>query len=158
MDKTYTNRLFVWSLATFHTSFFFAIAILLLYWTGILGSLLSSFNTLIGFALFGVFWLVTSWTTHRALKSISGSDFKKILARPLELSKIFGYGVLWGGVNSLLFFLIVLIAFITYFHGGDSTRNKHTRSPLFHRICWNRGFIGSLPCWCLLWTGIRHPG
>lgn len=105
MSEPPPQRLLAWALAAFHNGFFFAATFALLYRSGRLADLLGSLNTLLGIAVFAALWALTWWTTRRAL---AGVDWLA-LERPRQLLPIAGRGLLWGGVNGLLFFLAALL-------------------------------------------------
>ncbi len=102
------DRLLEWSLGSFHTCFFVLTLVILLYTRGVLGELLGSLNTLIGFALFAALWCTTLWCTRRALRAIALRQGRTapILSDPLDL---WTASILWGGVNGALFFLILIL-------------------------------------------------
>jgi hypothetical protein len=93
-----------WSLAAFHAGFLFAVLIALVYAGGGLGNLLSGLNTWLGLGLYAVFWATTWWTTRRAARGFAWSA----LDRPAALAGRLWRVALWGGLNGVLFFLIVL--------------------------------------------------
>lgn len=110
------EALLTWSLATFHTAFFVVALVTALYWLGPLGELLGSLNTLIGYALFGILWLSTWWTTRRTLRRVArlyqAPSFSEMIlgseAPPLFTVDFFSQAVWWGGVNGAVFFLFIL--------------------------------------------------
>jgi hypothetical protein len=101
------QRLLEWALAAFHNGFFSAAIIALLYGSGNLAELLGSLNTLIGIAIFAFLWGLTWLTTRRAL---AGVDWLA-RERPGQFLPIPGRGLIWGGVNALLFFVAMLLVF-----------------------------------------------
>jgi len=107
-DQTWLRRTLTWSLASFHAAFLFAALIALLYAGGGLGGLLASLNTLLGLGLYALFLLNTWWTTGRATR---GLDWVA-LADPWAPLDHFWRIVLWGGVNGLLLFLVLLAAIV----------------------------------------------
>ena len=100
-----TDRLLVWSLATFHTGLFVICLVIVLYWNGTLGDLLHNLNTLIGLTFFVVLWCTTWWCTRRALRGIT-------LVTPAGLllsGELLSRGTAWGGVNGILFAVILFL-------------------------------------------------
>ncbi len=106
-------RLLEWSLATFHTSFFFAVLILIAYLGGGLASLLASLNTLVGTAIFLVFWAITWFCTRRAIRSVVKSD-QLLPIGSNEIRTAFLHGPLWGAVNGVVFLLVLAISTTIY--------------------------------------------
>ena len=110
------ESLLAWALATFHTAFFIVALVSVLYWLGSLGGLLGSLNTLLGFALFGILWLSTWWTTRRTLRRVArlyqAPSFAELVwgveNPPLFSAGFFSQAVWWGGVNGAVFFLCIL--------------------------------------------------
>lgn len=108
MANSNSSRLLEWALGTFHTAFFFAVLALLLFLTGSLGNLLALLNTLIGVALYLALWLITYFCTVQAARRIL-----KPLApgatglRGISLLRVLRYGILWGALDGLFFFLIL---------------------------------------------------
>lgn len=104
-------RLLIWSLATFHTAFFFAVLVVLLYLSGQLRNLLASLNTLVGTAVYGVLWITTWWCTHRAYQQLRWIE----LATPLNFLELIGVAIKWGAVNGVFFLILasILLAMIT---------------------------------------------
>ncbi|HET8569513.1 MAG TPA: hypothetical protein VFM93_11070 [Candidatus Limnocylindria bacterium] len=80
-----------WPLATFHTTLLALVTVVLAYRGGGLGEALSGLSTLAGFALFGVLWATTTYTTRRALRDA-----------PVRGGMV-RMGVRWGAVNGALF-------------------------------------------------------
>lgn len=106
MDKTIrVSRLVEWSLATFHTAFFFALIFALLYVSGALAGLLASLNTLIGIGIYAVFWVPTWYCTHRAFSSLQRADG---IERPTFVDFIL-LGSKWGAVDGFLIYVLVVI-------------------------------------------------
>lgn len=62
------EALAVWALATFHASAFVAVALLVLYAGGGLGSALQGLNTAVGLGLFVALWATTYVATRNALR------------------------------------------------------------------------------------------
>jgi hypothetical protein len=104
-ERTPSRHLLEWALAAFHNGFFFAAALALLYRAGGLGVLLGSLNTLIGLGAFVVVWGLTWWTTRRAF---AGVDWLA-LEQPRQFIPMLGRGLIWGGVNGVLFFLAAFL-------------------------------------------------
>jgi hypothetical protein len=99
-------RLFEWGLATFHSGFFFATILLLVYSTGALGSLLASLNTIVGVILFCLFWLTTWWCTRQAIRRItSAAPGRPVEIGKKEIRKALYLGAFWGGLNGILFLI-----------------------------------------------------
>jgi hypothetical protein len=124
MDKhPFPNRALTFGLATFHTVFFVVFLVLLLYSRGILGSLLAGLNTLTGYAVFGVLWGTTWWTTRRALRGyLKGIDqdgglnwTAEVLKGQLGWGWVVARGVIWGGVNGFLFLIALALILAIYF-------------------------------------------
>ncbi len=101
-------RLLEWSLATFHTCFFFAVLILTMYLRGNLATLLAYLNTLVGTAIFLVFWAITWYCTRHAIRRILEPEHLLTIG-PNEITSALAYGPLWGGINGVAFFLALLI-------------------------------------------------
>ncbi|MEP7200881.1 MAG: hypothetical protein ABI874_13745 [Chloroflexota bacterium] len=93
------DRLLVWSLATFHTAFFMAVLIALLYASGSLGALLGSLNTLVGLAIFGALWGATWFCTRASLRKFGLNSF----AHPNAYGQLYILGLRWGSVNGMIF-------------------------------------------------------
>jgi len=90
-----------WSLATFHTTVFVLVIVLLAYSGGGLGQALGGLNTFAGLGLFLVLWTTTYLTTARAL---AGLDFIGS-ARDRR-----GYGrraFRWGAANGMSFLAVL---------------------------------------------------
>jgi hypothetical protein len=103
----------VWGLATFHTVAFVLLLLVLLYAGGSLGSLLQGLNTELGFGLFGALWATNWLCTRRALRGLGAlrpvaEGWPKGLRRLRWLGSVSGQGVVWGGVNGVLFLLCLL--------------------------------------------------
>ena len=105
MKPTRNERLLVWSLATFHTAFFMAVLIALLYASGRLGALLGGLNTIVGLLLFGALWYTTFECTDRARRSLRWTT----LEAPIDLTQLIGLSFVWGGANGVLFFIFLLL-------------------------------------------------
>jgi hypothetical protein len=103
VDSTRSYSLLTWGLATFHTTFFVTGLATLLYVGGNLGSLLGSLNTLIGIALFNVLWFTTWWSTRQALRGLQWPTLENLSKREMIYRAVF-----WGGVNGVLFLLVIL--------------------------------------------------
>jgi hypothetical protein len=101
------DRLVVWGFATFHTAFFMAVLILLLYVGGNLGALLGSLNSVVGVALFGALWATTWFSTRQSWRGLHWS-----LAGPPDFRRLAWLGMLWGGLNGMLFATVLLCVFI----------------------------------------------
>ncbi|HEY8825611.1 MAG TPA: hypothetical protein VIP07_12100 [Candidatus Limnocylindria bacterium] len=94
-------KLLTWSLATFHTTVFVLVIVLLAYSGGGLGQALGGLNTFAGLGLFLVLWTTTYLTTARAL---AGLDFIGS-ARDRR-----GYGrraFRWGAANGMSFLAVL---------------------------------------------------
>jgi hypothetical protein len=94
-------KLLIWSLATFHTTVFVLVIVLLAYSGGGLGQALGGLNTFAGLGLFLVLWTTTYLTTARAL---AGLDFIGS-ARDRR-----GYGrraFRWGAANGMSFLAVL---------------------------------------------------
>ena len=93
-----------WGLATFHAVTTVVALLVAIYTQGNLGQLLGGLNTFLGFYLFGALWL-TSWLcTARAVRNVLRAA--GVAAPPgAVLVRTIGEGVLWGGVNGVLFLL-----------------------------------------------------
>ena len=100
-----TDRLLVWSLATFHTGLFVICLVIVLYWNGTLGDLLHNLNTLIGLTFFVVLWCTTWWCTRKARRGITLLTPAGLLPSGELLSR----GTAWGGVNGILFAVILFL-------------------------------------------------
>lgn len=107
MDDT---RLSDWALATFHTTIFVTIALTILYIGGGLGDLLASLNTLLGLAGFGIFWLLTWWTTRQAVQRISWAGVDD----PIPFGRIVAYSAQWGGISGALILLAILVVVVAF--------------------------------------------
>ena len=107
-EVTRTDRLVVWSLATFHTGLFMLVLVLLLHWGGALGGLLSTLNTLVGMAVYGLLWATNWWCTRRAMRTIGWWGIQ----RPIDTDRLLSQGMMWGGVNGMLFLLGLLIPYL----------------------------------------------
>src|SRR5439155_6183702 len=101
-------RLLLWSLATFHTAFFFAAFVAALYLNGSIADLLASLNTLVGTAVYLVLWATTWWTTRQAWRALKWER----LDDPLDVTALLGMGTLYGGINGMLFLSVIALVAI----------------------------------------------
>ncbi|MGH2354747.1 MAG: hypothetical protein ACRDI2_16900 [Chloroflexota bacterium] len=110
VSVTGSQRLVALGLATFHTVGFVLILLVVLYIGGGLGSLLEGLNTAIGFVLFGALWATNGFCTQRALRrTLPASPASPGSPRGLRrLEVAIGQGVLWGGLNGVLFLLCLV--------------------------------------------------
>lgn len=107
MQKTQpSNQLIVWAFATFHAGLFLAVLLLILYLGGSLGRLLSALNTLVGLGLFGALWLTTWVTTREGWRRLQWD-----ISQSPNYVRMLGLGVLWGGVNGLMFLGVLALLF-----------------------------------------------
>ena len=118
MDETSrTRRLLEWAFTTFHTAAFILGLVGFLYSRHLLGSLLGSLNTLVGFALFGFLWAATGWSTRRAIRAaIPGWEQGGVLCeQPVKIGTAVFEGTGWGAANGFIFFcglLLLALAFL----------------------------------------------
>ena len=98
------HRLFVWSLASFHTTLFAVALLTLVYFGGVLGEALGSLDTVTGLALFVSLWGVTFWSTRRAAQDLMWARPDQ----PLRLADMIRQGMVWAGANGALFLLALL--------------------------------------------------
>jgi hypothetical protein len=113
MDDTRpTDPFLEWGLGTFHTLIFILALVILLFFIGSLGSILSGLNTLVGYALFTALWGTTWWTTSRALRKLNEghSPVDILFSWPVGIFKFTTLGVVWGGINGILFAVVLFIA------------------------------------------------
>ena len=101
------NQLILWAFATFHAVFFLAVLLLFLYLGGSLGRLLSALNTLVGLGLFGAFWLTTWVTTRQGWRRLQWD-----ISQTPNYARVLGQGVIWGGVNGVMFLGVLVLLFI----------------------------------------------
>ncbi|MGH8103636.1 MAG: hypothetical protein ACREJQ_03845 [bacterium] len=99
--------LMVWCLATFHASLLVVTIIASLHSAGDLGRTLGGLGTLSGIGLYIALWASTFWTTSMWLRRFD------ILARDWQsdLWRLLGLGVVWGGVNGVIFLLVLALPF-----------------------------------------------
>ena len=106
--KATPARLLLWSLATFHTAFFFAAFVAALYLNGSIADLLASLNTLVGTAVYLLLWATTWWTTRQAWRALKWER----LDDPLDVTALLGMGTLYGGINGMLFLSVIALVAI----------------------------------------------
>ena len=95
------HRLLVRSLATFQTAIFMVALLALAYARGGLGAALGGFNTAAGLTLFAALWVVTWWSTRRAVQGLAWAG----ASQPLSLGELLDRSMRWAGVNGVLFLL-----------------------------------------------------
>lgn len=95
----------VWSLASFHASFFVALAVTLGYLFAPLGDLLGGLRTSVGLGLYLVLW-ATTWLTNR--RWVEEIDLMGT-AREGRRSGTVTAGARWGGVNGTTFLGVTLL-------------------------------------------------
>lgn len=116
------GRILTFGLATFHTLSFIIIVVVFLYSQGTLGSLLEGLNTLAGYAIFGALWATTWWTTRKALRGYfkgidhdgGESQIAEMMRGEFQLSQVIANGVIWGGVNGILFLIALALILLIY--------------------------------------------
>jgi hypothetical protein len=89
-----------WALGTMHTALFVLALIVPLYGAGGLDDLLGGLNTLLGLGLYGLLWMLTWWSTSRA---VAGIDWNQLTAR--DTGNLVLRGLRWGGTTGVLFLL-----------------------------------------------------
>lgn len=100
---TLPDSLLVWCLATFHTTLFVLVPLILLHWVDVLGDLLEGLSTTVGLVLYTLLWVTTWWTSRRLLVT---TPF--VRTERWALSKA---SVKWGGVTgSCVFLELVVVA------------------------------------------------
>lgn len=95
------DGLTVWALATFHTVAFVLVVLFLGYRGGGLAGALGSLNTGIGFAAFGGLWLITRYTTRRAVAA------SKLGSGPAAFVPC---ALRWGAITAWSFLLLFVLA------------------------------------------------
>ena len=110
-EPSQSDRLLEWGLGTFHASFFILALLVFLFARRALGELLGSLNTLAGFALFGVLWYTTLFSTRRAMRALrqKQGDAWDVFGHSVDAWELVFLGAFWGGVNGVLFFLALLL-------------------------------------------------
>jgi hypothetical protein len=94
-------KLLTWSLATFHTTIFVLVIVLLGYSGGGLGGALSGLNTLAGLGLFVALWATTYVTTSRALKGLD------LIGSARDRGGYARRAFRWGAANGMSFLAIL---------------------------------------------------
>ncbi len=89
-----------WALGTMHAGLFVLAIVALLYRAGGLDDLLGGLNTLLGLGLYCLLWLVTWWTTSRA---VAGVDWNALKAE--DTGELLLRGLRWGGTTGILVLL-----------------------------------------------------
>jgi hypothetical protein len=119
----------VWGLATFHATVFVVILIMVLYKARGLSSGLQALNTALGLVLFGMLWLTTWWTTREVVRATRwigrwswSSTWRTSPCGHVAPLQWLGLGMLWGGVNGVLFVtgagIVVVLALLPVGGGG----------------------------------------
>lgn len=112
------NPLLIWCLAAFHAAGLVLLLVMLLYLSEDLGETLDGLNTAVGLALYIVLWATNWWATGKA---IDGLDLTNP-DQPVTGGALLGRGLLWGGVNGVLFLLVVFAPILVVIvAGGDVT-------------------------------------
>ncbi|MPZ14016.1 MAG: hypothetical protein GEU73_06265 [Chloroflexi bacterium] len=101
------NRLLDWALGTFHAGLFVLTIVVALYRAGGLDDLLGGLNTLLGLAIYGLLWVVTEWTTRRALR---GVEWRELAVR--DPGELLSRGLGWGGVTGVLLLLVPAVILV----------------------------------------------
>lgn len=110
MDKSKpVPRLLVWSLGTFHAILFELGLAMLLYLDGSLGRRLGEYKVLVGIGVFAVLWACTLWCTRRAVRGVLAILPSYTADVPIPVRRILRQGVLWGGLNGVVFLFVVLV-------------------------------------------------
>jgi hypothetical protein len=100
-----TNQLLIWCLSAFQTAGLVLVLVTLIYVSGDLGETLDGLNTGVGLGLYGVLWATNWWATRRAIEGLDLID----PTRPVTGGALIGRGLLWGGVNGVLFLVVLLV-------------------------------------------------
>jgi hypothetical protein len=98
------TNLIGWALGTMHTGLFVLAIVLPLYRAGGLDDLLSGLNTVLGLGLYGLLWMVTWWTTSRA---IAGVEWNRLTAE--DTGELLLRGLRWGGTTGVLVLLLLAV-------------------------------------------------
>lgn len=112
------DRLVSWVLGTFHAAFLITVAVVVLYLTGGLNSLLDSLGTLPGLALFLALWFTSVWSSRRALRGALGPGLEVML----PTSDVVGRAFICGGLNGLAFlpFLALILGIVALIQSPTS--------------------------------------
>ncbi len=119
------RRLLVWGLGTFHAVSLVLLLLVLVYSAGGLGSALQGLSTALGFLLFGALWGTSWFCTGRAARRVASVDLTRgggvvrtggaadsmaASRRPWVAGPVWvlAQGLLWGGVNGVLFLLCLV--------------------------------------------------
>lgn len=98
----------VFAFATFHATTFLLVPLLLAYRGGGLGQTLQGLNTLVGLGLFVAVWVTTYIATSMAMR-----DLDLTSGLPVDGDKLMRRALVWGGVNGVMFLLVLLSGFAT---------------------------------------------
>ena len=118
-DDAAPDALLVWALASFHAALIVAVAVGLLYATGLLGNQLAALDTSVGLVAYGYLWAVTWWTNRRMLASIDGD----LLSGGTSRTDVLVTAMAWGGLAGVLVFLppfALVFAFVVAAGGLES--------------------------------------
>ncbi|MDQ2745465.1 MAG: hypothetical protein M3Z66_24670 [Chloroflexota bacterium] len=95
------NRLFRWSLATFHAGLLVLLLVIVLYSFSDLAGALKNVGTIPGLAIYLALWTSTWWTTGKAARDVTPDG-------SLRVNELVRRGMIWGGVNGAIFVLVLL--------------------------------------------------
>jgi hypothetical protein len=104
MGESIRSEVFGWALGTLHATLFVLAIVVSAFRAGGLDDLLGGLNTLLGLGLYGGLWMLTWWTTTRA---VAGVDWRQVTAE--DTGKLLLRGLRWGGATGVLVLLAVAV-------------------------------------------------
>ena len=125
MQTSHSDRLLVWALGTFHTTFFFALFVAALYLNGAIATLLAALNTLLGSAVYALLWTTTWLTTRGAWRALHWQS----LEDPLDVPRLLATATLFGGLNGVLFLSVLALVGIPIVLGAVAVQAVQQGRP-----------------------------
>ncbi len=108
-DRSGAELTLAFALATFQTSVFVFVPLLLVFLKGDLGDQLEELDSRLGIALFLLLWLTTFYCTLRALGEV-GLDTMRSDPTVAMLVK----GAQWGAIDGMIFFVVLAVSILGY--------------------------------------------